>query len=329
MAAQHTPESILALARQFMESRIFLSGAELGLFDCLASGAMTAKEIADAKEWDPRALTILLDALTAMGLLEKSNERYSCPAPIAGMLGSASPGSVLPMVLHVAGLWHRWSNISDIVRGIPVAQTPGVFDTDAQLAAFIGAMHVIGARMAPEVVKAVAPGDARALLDVGGASGTYTGAFLRACPGMRATLFDRAPVVELARARLEGSGLLDRIAFAAGDFYEDDLPGGHDLVFLSAIIHQNSPRENVELYRKCRRAMLPGGRLVIRDHIMEPDHVHPASGALFAVNMLAATPGGSTYTFDEIRETLEEAGFSRIRLIQSGDFMNGLVEAFN
>ncbi len=58
---------------------------------------------------------------------------------------------------------------------------------------------------------------------------------------MRATLFDRAPVVELARERLREAGVLDRVTLASGDFYSDELPGGHDLVFASAIIHQNDP----------------------------------------------------------------------------------------
>jgi hypothetical protein len=46
------------------------------------------------------------------------------------------------------------------------------------------------------------------------------------------------------------------------------------------------------------------------------------------VNMLLATPGGGTYTFDEIREALLRAGFVRVRLLQSGEHMDGLVEAF-
>jgi hypothetical protein len=72
----------------------------------------------------------------------------------------------------------------------------------------------------------------------------------------------------------------------------------------------------------------PGGRLVIRDHVMSPDRIRPASGALFAVNMLVGTPGGGTYTFDEIRASLESAGFIRIKLVQEGEYMNGLVEGF-
>ena len=114
----------------------------------------------------------------------------------------------------------------------------------------------------------------------------------------------------------------------AGDFYADELPGGHDLAMLSAIIHQNSPEENVDLFRKVFNALVPGGRIVIRDHVMEPDRTEPKDGALFAVNMLVNTEGGSTYTCEEIRSWLEEAGFANVRYLKAGEHMNALIEAF-
>jgi O-methyltransferase domain len=119
-----------------------------------------------------------------------------------------------------------------------------------------------------------------------------------------------------------------RVSYAPGDFYHDELPGGHDLALLSAIIHQNSPTQNVALYEKAARALVTGGRLLIRDHVMSPDHTHPPGGAMFAVNMLVGTSGGGTYAFEEIEADLASAGFERIRLIQSGENMDGLVEAF-
>ncbi len=82
------------------------------------------------------------------------------------------------------------------------------------------------------------------------------------------------------------------------------------------------------LYGKIFRALESGERLIVRDHIMNSDHTEPKSGALFAINMLVATSGGSTYTFEEIRETMAQAGFVNIRLIQNGEMMNGLVEGF-
>jgi predicted O-methyltransferase YrrM len=177
-------------------------------------------------------------------------------------------------------------------------------------------------------VAAVGGGEARNLLDVGGASGTYTLAFLQAVPEMKATLFDRREVVEMARKRLGEAGVLDRVTLVGGDFYRDEFPPGHDLAFVSAIIHQNSPEQNLDLYQKGFRALVPGGRIVIRDHVMEPDRTQPRDGAIFAVNMLVGTSGGNTYTYQEIHSGLEKAGFTRIRLLQKGDRMDGLVEGF-
>jgi predicted O-methyltransferase YrrM len=144
---------------------------------------------------------------------------------------------------------------------------------------------------------------------------------------MRATLFDQPPVIEMARRRVQEAGMTDRVTLVPGDFYKDELPAGHDLALLSAIIHQNSPEENEELYRNIHRALDVGGRIVIRDHVMSPDHTQPLEGALFAVNMLAGTKGGSTYTFEEIKTGLTAAGFTRINQLQSQG-MFSLVEGY-
>jgi spermidine synthase len=182
--------------------------------------------------------------------------------------------------------------------------------------------------MAPSIVAAIKPGEARKLLDIGGGSGAYAQAFLEASPGLTATIFDLPLVINMARRRLASTGLLDRIQLVAGDFYKDKLPTGHDLALLSAIIHQNSPEQNVELYRKIFSALQPEGRLVIRDHVMSSDHTQPTSGALFAVNMLVGTAGGRTYSFEEIKSALESAGFIKVNLIQHDERMTGLVEGF-
>jgi len=229
------------------------------------------------------------------------------------------------MLLHSAGMWTRWSALTEVVRRGGAAAAPPTPRSPEGLAAFIGAMHCIGRGLAAEIVRSIAPG--RRLLDVGGASGTYTEALLAASPELEATLFDLPPVIEMARRRLGEAGLLGRVTLVAGDFYRDELPAGHDLVLLSAIIHQNSPAQNVELYRKCWRALEPGGRIVVRDHVMSPDHLRPLAGALFAINMLVSSEGGGTYSPAELRETLEAAGFVNVRLLRDGERMDALVEA--
>jgi predicted O-methyltransferase YrrM len=322
------PQTILELARNFMESRILLTGAELDLFTLLTSGSLSAEEVASRTGADLRALTIVLDALAAMELLVKREGKYSCPPAISSLLSKDSPESVLPMVHHMAHVWQRWSKLTDRVRGKEEKDKDSAVPETSEIPAFIGAMHAIAAKLAPRIVAAVGAGKARNLLDVGGASGTYTLAFLQAVPDMRATLFDRPEVIEMARKRLQEAELLSRATLVGGDFYRDEFPGGYDLAWVSAIIHQNSPRQNLDLYRKIFRALTPGGKIVIRDHIMEPDRTRPRDGAIFAVNMLAATAGGNTYTCEEIQSGLAEAGFVRVRLLQKGERMDGLVEGF-
>jgi len=330
MTIDHKPKDILKLARLFMESRILLTAAELNLFTLLDEEPSTAENLAGRLHADLRGLTILLDALSAMGLMIKEpGDAYRCPHDVAACLSDSNPHSVLPMIHHANHLWKSWSNLTSKVRGPEPAESPASAARNAdEMRAFIGAMHVVGAPLAENIVTAVKPGEARNLIDVGGASGTYTIAFLSAAPKMKATLFDRPAVIPIARERLTEAGMADRVRFVAGDFYADELPGGHDLAMLSAIIHQNSPAQNVELFRKVLHALVSGGRIIVRDHVMEPNRIKPEAGAIFAVNMLVNTQGGSTYTFDEIRTWLTEAGFTKVRLLQTGYHMDALVEAF-
>jgi hypothetical protein len=229
----------------------------------------------------------------------------------------------------MASLWTRWSRLTDIVRGTSDAKEEFHFSRNAEeLRAFIGATHVLATPMARRIVAAVNPGFSKALLDVGGESGTYTIAFLRAVPEMKATLFDLPEVIELARERLSNEGLLDRTTLVAGSFYTQEFPGENDLVLISAIIHQNSPEQNLDLYKKVFRSLKRGGRILIRDHVMEPDRIHPRSGAIFAINMPVGTSGGGTYAYEEIAAGLSQAGFSRINLLMQGEHMDGVVEGF-
>ena len=324
-----TPEEILRMTQGFMESRILLSAAELNVFSILRKAPLSAREVAERTGGDVRALSAVLDAVAAMGLLMKREDKYRCDDAIASLLAEDAPASVLPMVRHMASLWPRWSRLTDVAKGIPVRDDEFDFSRDEEeMRAFIGAMHAIGAPLAKRIVASIDPGASSALLDVGGGSGTYTIAFLRAVPAMKATLFDLPEVIEMARERLNQEGLLDRVRLVAGSFYDDEFPGGHDLVLISAIIHSNSPEENLDLYKKAFRSLEPGGRILIRDHVMEPDRVRPRAGAIFAINMLVGTPGGGTYTYEEIEAGLKMAGFSRIRLLRQGEQMDAVVEAF-
>jgi len=122
----------------------------------------------------------------------------------------------------------------------------------------------------------------------------------------------------MARRRLRQLKLTGRVRLVAGDFYRDELPRGADLAWVSAIVHQNSREQNRALFRKIFRALQPGGRIAIRDVVMEESRTAPVPGALFAVNMLVGTPGGGTFTFKELAADLRRAEFVEARLVRRG-----------
>jgi predicted O-methyltransferase YrrM len=329
MTSTGSPEVILKLSQGFMESRILLSAAELNLFTLLAQAPLSAPEVAARIHGNAQALSTLLDAVAAMGLLSKKGRTYRCEPHISQYLADGSPSSVLPMVRHMASLWTRWSRLTDTVKNGDAAKKDFNFSRDAkELKAFINAMHVVGSPLAMKIARAVDPSASRALLDVGGGSGTYTIAFLRAVPEMKATLFDLPEVIEMARERLNQENLLERTTLVAGNYYRDELPAGHDLALISAIIHSNSPEQNLDLYRKVFRSLNKGGRILVRDHVMDPNRIHPKDGAIFAINMLVGTSGGGTYTYKEIEEGLSQAGFTGIKLLRQGEHMDAVVEGF-
>lgn len=318
----------MADTRSFMRSRVILTAAELDFFTLFYENPLTVKELVEKTGWDTRATTRVLDCLITFDLLEKKEDGRYQTTTEGAFLSSRHPETVLPMVLHYAHVWNNWHHLTETVRRGLNAHRKSIDEQgEKHQEAFIGGMHVIGRRLSREIADSYDLGPYRRFLDVGGGSGTYSIAFLRKNPELRAVLFDQAHVIPLAEERFSKEGLRDRVELVAGDFHDDELPTGCDLVLLSAIIHQNSPQENVELYRKIHRALVPGGVFLIRDHIMDESRTNPAAGALFALNMLVGTEGGDTYTFQEVTDTLAEAGFTNVSLVRRGQQMDCLVEA--
>ncbi len=316
------------MGRSYQAAAVFAAAAELDLFGVLARGPVTAQMVARRLDCSLRGLVILLDALVALRLLNKRGTRYALPAELAAFLTAAGEKSVLAMAQHQANCLRKWAQLAGVVRsGRAAKRMPGVRGAAGDTAAFIGAMHNISAPIADEVIRAVRPPRFNHLLDVGGASGTWTMAFLRACPAGRATLFDLPSVIPMARQRLAAAGLAGQVNFVAGDFMADPLPRGADLAWVSAIVHQNSRAQNRALFRNVFAALAPGGRIAIRDILMDGTRTRPVAGALFAVNMLVATKGGGTFTFDELRADLAAAGFTGARVRRREATMNCVVVA--
>lgn len=327
MSSTELVTHILKMARGFWQARILMTAAELDVFSHLLDEPKTAAQVAQELASDRRATEMLLNALAGLGLLTKKDGAFRVKGDLQGALSGSTPETIVPVILHMAQLWGMWGRLTGIVQNGKKDDPFHQIERDEEgVEAFISAMHTIGRGMAEQTVARLDLTAKENLIDVGGGSGIYTIAMLRKAPRMRATIFDRPMVIEIAKQKVAEAKLADRVAFLEGDFYRDDLPHGHDIALLSAIIHQNSRRQNVDLYRKVFDSLVPGGTIAIRDHVMSEDHTEPVDGALFAINMLVATPAGNTYSLPEIESDLEEAGFGNVHSLHRAE-MDSLVTA--
>jgi len=316
------------MAAGFQEACVLGAAAELDVFSLMGDEALSVDQLADRLAADPRATAMLLDALAALRLLDKQDGRYRVPAELAPWLIENSPETTLPMLRHRMNILRGWSQLAWVVKaGIPGPRQASIRGPAGDRQAFVAAMHTVSGPNADDVVARMGPLKFRHVLDVGGASGTWTLALLRAVPGSRATIFDLPDAIGQAKARIAAGEFADRITLAAGDFYVDDLPGGADFAWVSAIVHQHSRRHNRELFAKVYAALQPGGMIGIRDVVMDASRTQPAFGALFAINMLVNTETGGTFTFEELAEDLQAAGFADPQLQVKDEGMNSVVVA--
>ena len=307
MSGPRSLSDLLSSTRAFQESRALLTALELDLFTAVGDGA-TGPEAAARIGADARAAGMLLDALTALGALEKRDGRYRCTGE-SRALGPARPG-----LMHTVHLWETWSTLTDCVRTGGSVRRPGVEGRQEDWTeAFIAAMHARARPAAAQMVAAVGARGVRRLLDVGGGPATFALAFAQAEPELRAEVLDLAPVLPIAERNIREAGLADRVSTRVGDLRSGPLGSGFDLVLASAICHMLDEAENQDLFRRCAAALAPGGRLVVREFILAPDRAGPPQAALFALNMLVGTRRGNTYTEAEYRDWMEAAGFRDIQ----------------
>jgi predicted O-methyltransferase YrrM len=307
---------LMLTMRAFQESRVLLTALELDLFTAVGDGA-PAETVAARLATDVRATASLLNALVAIGALTKRDGVFSNTSETARYLAASSPECARAGLMHIAQLWETWSTLSECVRtGTASAEPVNEARRPEWTRAFIAMMDQRARGEAGQLARAAGAAGARRMLDVGGGSGVYSIAFARAYPELHADVFDLPPVVELTREYIRAAGLAERIGTRSGDMRTDELGSGYDLLLLSAICHMFGPKENQELFARCYRALAPGGRLVVRDFILDPDQTSPRQASLFALNMLVGTKAGSTYTEAQYAEWLRGAGFSRVERLK-------------
>jgi len=297
------------LSGAFAASRVLHAAVKLDLFAAVGNGA-TAGQVAAARRLDARACELLLNAMAALELLEKRDGRFALTAASRRWLLPDSPRHLGGMVEFEAASWPLWERLEEAVRGGQPVRTPDMYQNDpAEARRFILAMHsLVRARGDDRWVAENLPLEgACRLLDVGSGPATYPMAMARAHPGLECQVFDLPATLSITREVLAAEGMSERIALHTGDYHTDPLPDGFDLVFLSNVLHGEDADACQALLHRCAAALKPGGRVVIKDHIMDRELVRPTGGAVFSLMMLLTTRGRD-YGRHEYAAWLQAAG---------------------
>jgi (2Fe-2S) ferredoxin/SAM-dependent methyltransferase len=317
-AAGALPDDYMELVRGYQASRILLTAIELDIFSAIVrcGNSTSAVTVASEVQTDPRSTEVLLNALVALGILTKKNGNFA-NAPLADRyLAEGSRDDARNALRHNLSLWTTWSTLTERVKsGYVTAWRDMSSRKEDWTVPFIAAMHKNAAMRAPLIVGAIGAEGVSKVLDVGGGSGAYSIAFARANPKLCAEVFDLATVIPIAAKHVAEAGLSDRVTVRAGDLRRDAFGSGYDLVLLSAICHMLGADENLDLLRRARAALAPGGRIAIQDHVMSEDGTAPRAGALFAINMLVGTRNGSTFSESQYRNWLVSVGFKEVQRV--------------
>lgn len=298
--------------------RVLCVAGRLGVFEALRHGPLTAAEAAwqvGADEWGTR---LLLEALVALGYVQREGDGYTnTPMTVKWLLRNSPTSLADGLSFFESMVFDRWQHLDESIRcGRPAVygfewldQQPGRYRTYEE------GMLAVARMSADEVVAKVRlPSTAHRLLDVGGGHGWYTISFCRRYPTLSATVFDLPQALEVAREIIAAEGIGERVSVHEGNFWVDDLGTGYDVVLLFNIVHAHSPNQNAELLCKVASVLNPGGLVVVLDQAVTESS---GSIAMSLIRLQALNYfndlGAQTYTFEEITNWLAKAGLGNPR----------------
>lgn len=299
------------LAGGFRQASVILTANELGVFRALSAGAADMETLAKELDVSSRGLRLLLLALVGMDLLEMEDGKFALHGDAEEFLREGAPEYQGDIFRHNYRLMKRWVCLDEAVRkgGTPFYQEREE-RSDADLRAFILGMANISQLVVDELTDGLNLEGIRSILDIGGGPGTYLMAFLRCLPEAKGVLLDFPRVVDIAREQVKKPGMQSRIEYIEGDMFEAPFGGPYDMIFLGNIIHSCDEGRVRMLYQKCFNALYKGGRLVVKDFFLDENAARPMNGALFALNMLVGTEGGTAYRWIDSRNMMEETGLT-------------------
>ncbi len=302
-----TPDSIFQVASGFMASKHLYVANEVGLFEQLAEGAITLDELSKRTGVPRRTIRILVDAMVALGFVDRQGDRYQNGPVAATYLSGRTPADLRPFLRF----WNRisypsWLHLEESIRTGQAA---------------VGHLSEELVKIFSEGVEASTAGTAMALattydfsqhqrvLDLGGGTGSFLLAVLRNYSHLETTLFEQPDVAAVARQHLVGIPVADQVKIVEGDFFKDPIPDGHDAVIVANVIHLFVPQHNLALLKRLRECVPDGARLLLVDFWTDPTHTQPTFAALMAGEFQMFTGEGDVYSEEEVHEWLQQAGW--------------------
>jgi len=324
-AALATPEQIIDDLWAPRATQVLVTAIELDLFGCIAAGQHSVSGIATAAGADPRGVRHVLDALVALGYLDKtgaasSQPRYVLTQVSARFLVPGTDSYLGDMARETRLLWSSWARLTDVVRtGEPTAAWEQESVGREQFPQLVSAWFPMSFGAARAAVAALPPTtreSARRLLDVAAGSGAWSLAFALALPELRVTTVDYSEVCAITRSYAERFGVADRYDHVTGNLREVDFGTGYDIVVLGYIVHTEGPEWGRKLIERAYAALRPGGTLVIGDMVPNDERTDPIVPLVFgATDLLLYSTEGQVFTEREFREWLTGAGFTAVETL--------------
>jgi ubiquinone/menaquinone biosynthesis C-methylase UbiE len=314
-----TPDKIMQITTGGWATSILGAAARHGIFNVLEGNPASAEDVAKKADISQRGAQALLDGLTGLGFLTLSEGRYQNAPDASQFLVKGKPGYLGGMAEVFLEDFSTWQHLPESVKtGLPVASnTVDVADNPFWhvLVPAIAALSFPVAQMAAERL-GVAKAGAVSWLDVGGGSGVWSAVWLGVNKQAIGVQLDWPNVNKISRGYVSNFGVADRFQSIDGDFHTTDFGAAkYDFAIYAHIAHQESPAENVAAFRKFRKAIKPGGTLVVNDFILADDRTGHPFAMMFASQMLVVTKSGFTYRQADYRQWLREAGFQNVEIV--------------
>ena len=236
---QVAPDEILQLGFGFWGSKTLLSAVELGLFSALAAdGPQDAEALRRRLGLHERSARDFLDALVALGMLERGADGRYANTPATGLFLDRGKPTYLGGILEMANarLYPFWGSLTEALRtGEPQneAKRGGdlfgeLYADPERLRAFLKAMTGLSLGASRAIAARFPWRDYRTFVDIGTAEGGLPVRVASAHPHLTGGGLDLPDVRPHFEAYVAAHGLSDRLAFHAGDFFADPLPAaGH------------------------------------------------------------------------------------------------------